>query len=216
MRYSVRDFLKTISDNLTVPEPIYEFGSFRVPGQEELADLRPIFLGKKYIGTDIRKGLGVDKILDLHKVNLPNNSVGTALVLDTLEHVENPHQAMKELYRILRPGGLIVISSVMKFPIHNYPYDYWRFTPEAFKALLKKFKNVVVLSTGEEIFPLGVIGLGYKRPGRPAKDLSQTLSQWKEKWRDEGPRLFILADLLIPHIFIRLYRKITSRDRLVA
>ncbi len=118
-------------------EPIYEFGSFQVPEQMGFADLRPLFHDKEYLGCDMREGPGVDKVLNIHALDLPPESVGMVLCFDTLEHVEYPRTALEEIHRVIKPGGIVVISSVMNFPIHDYPYDYWRFTPEAFKSILK-------------------------------------------------------------------------------
>ncbi len=76
-----------MSETLPIDEPIYEFGSLQVAGQEGYADMC--------------EGAGVDVILNLHQIDLSNESVGTGLLLDTLEHVEYPRKAMDELHRIL-------------------------------------------------------------------------------------------------------------------
>jgi len=148
-------------------EPIFEIGAYRVEGQEEFADLRPFFPGKVYVGCDMRKGLGVDRVEDVHSLRIKDESVGTVLILDTIEHVENVHQAMKEIHRVLEPGGMVILSSVMKFPIHDYPSDYWRFTPKAFELLLKPFDVYEVESDGDPQFPDGVYGFGIKGKGKP-------------------------------------------------
>ncbi|MHC4356956.1 MAG: class I SAM-dependent methyltransferase, partial [Planctomycetota bacterium] len=134
-----KDLVRIVAETLVVPEPIYEFGSFQVPGQEEFADLRSFFSGKDYTGADMRPGLGVDTLLNLHDIDLPDNSVGTVICIATLEHVEYPRKATEEIYRILKPGGLVVITSVMDCHIHGYPSDYWRFTPSGFSSLLEAF-----------------------------------------------------------------------------
>lgn len=162
MRESIKEFVKMCASSLPLKEPIYEFGSLQVPGQEKFADLRPFFPGKKYVGADMRQGPGVDVLLNLHNVKLPDESVGSVLILDTLEHVEFVHKAMNEIHRILKRNGIVVISSVMNFPIHDYPFDYWRFTPEAFISLLKPFKSVIVESAGNPAFPHTVVGIGFK------------------------------------------------------
>src|ERR1700712_5003820 len=75
-----------------LPEPIVEFGSLQVePGQPN--DLRPLFPGRKFIGTDFRPGPGVDQIEDLRRLSFADGEVGTALCLDTLEHCEDPMAA---------------------------------------------------------------------------------------------------------------------------
>ncbi len=109
MRAAIKDFTKTVAETLPILEPIYEFGSYQVLGQEELANLRPFFPGKKYVGTDLREGTGVDAVLDVHNIDLPSESVGTVLCLDTLEHVEYPRKTIEELNRILKRNGMLVI-----------------------------------------------------------------------------------------------------------
>jgi len=71
MRGSIKEFVWIVAETLPVLEPIYEFGSLQVPGQEGFADLRPIFEGKRYIGCDMREGPGVDLVLNLHAIDLP-------------------------------------------------------------------------------------------------------------------------------------------------
>ena len=118
MRDNVKAFVRDVAELFEIPEPIYEFGSLQVSGQEGYADLRPIFPGKQYIGCDARMGVGVDRIEDLMGLSLEDETAGTVLILDTLEHVENCHRAMEDVHRILKPEGILAISSVMLFPIH--------------------------------------------------------------------------------------------------
>ena len=84
MRQNIKDFADLAARTLPVSEPIYEFGSFRVPGQNNFGDLRDLFPGREYIGCDMREGPGVDKILNLHGLDLPDDSVGFVFCLDTL------------------------------------------------------------------------------------------------------------------------------------
>ncbi len=195
MRESVNDFVKVCSESIACNEPIYEFGSFTVPGQEHLS-VRPYFSGKKYVGADMRQGPGVDVVLNLHKIDLPDASVGTVLLLDTLEHVEYPREAMSELYRILKPEGMIIMTSVMYFIIHDYPYDYWRFTPEAFRSLLKSFGHSAVFAAGENLFPHTVAGIGFK--GAVTADMpafEKKMVDWERCWtaasRPKGFKRFL-------------------------
>lgn len=162
MRQSVKEYLSKILQRYPAMEPVYEIGSYRVEGQEEFADLRPFFPGKVFVGCDMRSGLGVDRIEDVHCLKMKRNSIGTILIFDTLEHVENVHRAMEEVYRVLKPGGMVILSSVMNFPIHDYPSDYWRFTPKAFELLLKRFGVFEIEFDGDPAFPEGIYGFGVK------------------------------------------------------
>lgn len=126
MRELVRQFVRICVDALSLEEPIYEFGSLQVPEQGRFADLRPFFRNRRYVGADMRPGPGVDVILDLHAIDLPVESAGTVLILDTLEHVEYARKGVEEAHRILKRQGILIVSSHMDFPIHNHPHDYWR------------------------------------------------------------------------------------------
>ncbi len=154
-----------MSETLTIQQPIVEIGSFQVAGQLYSADLRPLFAEKDYIGCDIRSGPGVDRIEDVHHLSFATDTIGTVLMLETLEHVRNPVQALAEAFRVLRPGGLVVISSVMDFPVHEFPADYWRFAPQGFELLLERFSPRRVYIQGLPLFPHSLVGVGMK-PGR--------------------------------------------------
>jgi SAM-dependent methyltransferase len=162
MRPHIRAFFQKCAEILPCPEPVVELGSFRVAGQEVLADLRPFFPGKNYIGCDMRAGLGVDRIEDVQRLRFADNEVGTFLLADTLEHVLNPFQAFQEVHRCLRNDGMVIFSSVMHFPIHSYPSDYWRFTPEALRELARLFPTAAIFSSGDPGFPHTVCGVAAK------------------------------------------------------
>ena len=162
MRKPIWNYVKLTIETLPVSEPIYEFGAYQVAEAPENCDLRPLLQGKQYVGCDMRAGPGVDKVLNLHQIDLPDNSVGTVFLMDTLEHVEYPHQAMAEIHRILKPDGLVIMSSVLDFFIHATPNDFWRFTPDGFRSLLKKFQHSHVGYYGRDIFPHTLVGIGHK------------------------------------------------------
>jgi hypothetical protein len=48
----------------------------------------------------------------------------------------------------------------MSFPIHGFPSDYWRFTPEAFRTLCKGFGFTAVFFSGDPAFPHSVCIVG--------------------------------------------------------
>lgn len=180
MRKSIRGFVELASQSLELAAPICEFGAWQAEGQEDIADLRDLFPDKQYIGADMREGRGVDRILDLHAIDLADASVGTVISCDTFEHVEYPRRAIEEIHRILKPDGVVVLTSVMNFPIHAYPNDYWRFTPEGFRSLLNIFDHVFVGEFGlEAAHPETVVGLGFKG-AEPNLDAFLALY---EKWR---------------------------------
>lgn len=158
---AIQDFMADVVRTLDLPEPVVEFGSMQVEeGQPN--DHRPLFEGREYIGTDMREGPGVDRVEDLRSLSFEDGAVGSAICLDTLEHCEDPLTACREMHRVLRDGGVCVISSVMLFGIHGYPNDYWRFTPEGFRSLLGPFDDIWVAGVGDPGIPRRVVGIGAK------------------------------------------------------
>jgi Methyltransferase domain len=175
-------------ERLELPEPIVEFGSMQVEaGQPN--DLRPLFAGRGFIGTDFREGPGVDRIEDLRKLSFADGEVGTALCLDTLEHCADPVAAGRELRRVVSPdGGVCLLSSVMLIGIHGYPSDYWRFTPEGLRLLLDGYDETDVASMGDPEAPFWVFGIGCKGRdlGLRLADLPSLARSQSEYERAEG------------------------------
>lgn len=176
------DFVAELDRRTDLLEPIVEFGSLQVePGQPN--DLRALFAGRDYIGTDLRPGPGVDRVEDLRALTLATDSIGTALCLDTLEHCADPLTACRELHRVLADGGVCVLSSVMFFPVHGYPHDYWRFTPEGLRLLLAPFDDVWTAGVGHPELPMQVVAIAAKGRAlglgeRPFATVTEAQRQW--------------------------------------
>lgn len=170
-----RDFVLDAVDRLAPPDPIVEFGSLQVEAEQD-NDLRRALapLGREVaLGTDYRPGPGVDRVEDLRSLTFADGEVGTAVCLDTLEHCADPWAAVREMHRVLRPdGGVCLISSVMRFPIHNYPDDFFRFTPAGFASLLSAFDGVAVCGVGDPAFPQEVFGVGLRGASLDGLDLT--------------------------------------------
>jgi SAM-dependent methyltransferase len=79
------------------------------------------------------------------------------VILDqVLEHVQAPAQAIAEVRRVLRPGGYAIIAVPFLIRIHGAPSDYWRFTADGLRHLLKDFRDVEIGQWGNR-FTLRVV-----------------------------------------------------------
>ncbi len=80
-----------------------------------------------------------------------NDVVGSALALpfaaatfdgvictEVLEHVPEPEQALREIARVLRPGGRLYVTVPMTWGLHYEPHDYYRFTRYGIAYLVEK------------------------------------------------------------------------------
>ncbi|MCZ6829299.1 MAG: methyltransferase domain-containing protein [Gammaproteobacteria bacterium] len=199
MRASIRKFIELTATTLPIRGSIYEFGAWQPKGQESTADLRGIFPGIEYVGCDMRPGKGVDRVLDLHAIELPDASVATVISCDTFEHVEYPRQAIAEIHRILDPLGMLIITSVMNFPIHEYPHDYWRFTPEGLRSLLKPFASSFIGSFGDEPeHPQTVVGIGFKGDPPELEEFERGYRHWQQRANEIMRKLRAESESLSP------------------
>jgi SAM-dependent methyltransferase len=210
VRNSIRQFIELVSQTIPMAEPIYEFGALQLPGFEDAANLRPLFSGKVFIGCDMREGPGVDKVLNLHNIDEPAGSVGTVIALDTLEHVEFPHRALEEIHRILKPDGMVVVSSVLNFRIHSAPSDFWRFTPDGMRSVLRPFASAFVGYAGADKFPHTLVGIGFKGTPCPLEQFEERFAVWAEHWKNQTGRSWKdVADLFVPPILKGLDKRIS-------
>jgi SAM-dependent methyltransferase len=164
MRDHNKAFCGLIAENFDCPGPVFEFGSYQVDGQEGYANLRGLFATKNYIGCDMRPGPGVDRVEDVTSINLPDGSAGTVLCIETFEHVFAVSKAFDEVFRLLKPGGIFVITSPLNFRIHGYPDDYWRMTPNCLRRHLSTYAARLSGFQGYDAFPHTVMGVGLKAP----------------------------------------------------
>ena len=166
MNQFINGFARAVAESVDCPGPILEVGSYQVAGQEDVAELRALFAGKRYLGIDMRPGPGVDCVADVEALPQPDASFGTVIALNTFEHVPHFWKGFAEVQRVLRPDGVLLISCPFYFHIHAYPNDYWRFTPEAMKLLLCDFPHKIVGWQGPRKRPANVwaVAFGAKHP----------------------------------------------------
>ena len=89
MNTLLRGMVRAVAETFDLPGPILEVGSYQVEDQEDIADLRPLFPGRPYVGLDMRPGPGVDLVGDVEALPQADASVGTVLALETFEHVRH-------------------------------------------------------------------------------------------------------------------------------
>jgi len=172
-----------------LPGPVLEIGSFQVPGQESLADLRRLFPGKPYLGIDERPGPGVDALADVECLPQADASIGTVIAMNTFEHVRRFWLGFEEIHRVLCADGVLLVSCPFYFPVHNYPSDYWRFSPAALEVLLADYPTVIFGWHGPRCRPLHVWAVAF-REGCPAITPAQLdryralLKAWAHEPRD--------------------------------
>jgi SAM-dependent methyltransferase len=81
---------------------------------------------------------------DLLDMPLADNSVDGFVLTEVLEHCTDPKRALCEVWRVLKPNGLLLVTSPFMWPEHdtqNYR-DYWRFTRQGWLMLLDRYTDI--------------------------------------------------------------------------
>jgi len=85
-----------------------------------------------------------DIIGDIHNLPLKDSSVDAVICISVLEHVEEPQRAVKEMHRVLKPGGYCYIYAPFLFyyhPMRGYYGDFYRFTIDGLRYLARDFRE---------------------------------------------------------------------------
>lgn len=88
-----------------------------------------------YVNVDIFAAPGVDVAADVQRLPFPDGVFQRIECDAVLEHVPSPERAMREMERVLAPGGYLHVVVPFCHPYHAYPHDYHRFTPQGLKLL---------------------------------------------------------------------------------
>ncbi len=101
-------------------------------------------------------GVQGGKEINLEKDPLPyaDASCDTVLMFNVLEHIYNYEWVLKEVRRILKPGGTILGAVPFLVAYHPDPHDYWRYTSETLFTIFTNigFKEVIIRPFGKGPF----------------------------------------------------------------
>jgi SAM-dependent methyltransferase len=104
----------------------------------------------EYISVDIKKCHDeLDLVADICKgTDFADDHFDTAFSTQVLEHVSEPVQFLKEAYRLLKPGGHLILTVPFLFYLHGLPHDYFRYTPNGISFLANEAGFNVIESRG--------------------------------------------------------------------
>lgn len=80
----------------------------------------------------------VDVRGDVHALPCRDQAFDTVVCHQLLEHLPRPWQAVREMARVLKPGGYLLVSAPWMFLYHASPHDYYRFSADGLRVLLEE------------------------------------------------------------------------------
>lgn len=93
-----------------------------------------------YFSGDVTKEhAGLDVVLDVtHSLPFADETFDTLFCCSVLEHAPEPWGALSEMYRVLVPGGIAIVSLPFLLHLHDEPHDYYRFTRYGIEHLAER------------------------------------------------------------------------------
>jgi SAM-dependent methyltransferase len=134
VRAPLADWLRDRAD-----EARRDYGSYRIldVGCGD-RPYEPLFAGAAtIIGFDVPGNLHADVHGSIDAIPLEEASFDVVLCIQVLEHVPDPAAAVRELRRVVRPGGRVLLSTHGIYPFHPNPEDLWRWTHDGLARLFR-------------------------------------------------------------------------------
>ena len=153
-------------------------------------------LATRYIGVDLPGGYnGTQPDVTWNGLTVPlaDGAANSVLLTEVLEHCPDPGAVLDEIFRLLAPGGFLFLTVPFLWPLHDNPYDEFRYTPFSLARIAAKSGFVET-----EVLPLG---------GWDAS-LAQMIGLWVRRRPMPEFRRRVLQRLLFP-----LYRRLLRADQ---
>ncbi|MBN9410992.1 MAG: class I SAM-dependent methyltransferase [Burkholderiales bacterium] len=137
---------------------------------------RQLFHGAQYVGLDIdtpttrARGLA-DVFYDGLAFPVPDADFECVLCSQVLEHVFTPDDFLSEIYRVMQPGGRLLLTVPFVWDEHEQPYDFARYSSFGLRALLERngfrvIEQHKLMADASMFFQLAIAYLWKVIPGR--------------------------------------------------
>jgi SAM-dependent methyltransferase len=95
-----------------------------------------------YVGLDVPTTMHgvseIDVVGTALVLPFQNSTFDSVLCTEVLEHIFDPLAALREMHRVTKPGGTLLLTVPLSEQLHEEPYDFYRFTKYALHYLLGK------------------------------------------------------------------------------
>jgi SAM-dependent methyltransferase len=102
-----------------------------------------------YIGVDIHSPIYKDRgnpdfFWDGKELPFDDDSINCSMLIEVLEHIPDPYVVLNESKRVLKKGGLLLITVPFLWTLHDVPHDEYRYTPFALRRIVEEIGFEVV------------------------------------------------------------------------
>ena len=98
--------------------------------------------GVEIVGTDVYASPYTKYVIDGHRIPFRAETFDGVWIQAVLEHVLDPALVVAEIYRVLKPQGLIYADTPFMQQVHEGPYDFTRFSLSGHRWLFRQFDEL--------------------------------------------------------------------------
>jgi len=140
--YYFKDLKDVFDAYIKESNKVFDIGCGNKPFE---AYIRSLTKNDDYRGCDVVQSSEqkVDVICEATNIPEPSDKYDIVICTQVIEHVFEHTKIFEEAYRLLKPGGYIIVSSNFVWEIHESPYDFYRFTRYGFGQLLENAGFVI-------------------------------------------------------------------------
>lgn len=170
----------------------------------------------KTIGADLPgtyfEQYRVDIFCSATDIPLPDESIDVLFCSEVLHDISQPEKMLKEAYRILKPGGKIILSAPFVTPLCDSEYDHYRYTKFGLMFLFNQqnFSNIKITGVGN-LFAV-IIQLSIKPQLKIWNRLSKIL-HFRPVYSLWNP--FILLFVFLPQAFYLMLYNLSKRFKVL-
>jgi SAM-dependent methyltransferase len=177
---AIAQLLKT--NNLNKPKILILGGSIEGEGSQDFLNSPHL----QIIESDVSFGPRTQIVLDAHTIPYQAETFDCVVAQAVLEHVLDPFKCVEEIYRVLKPNGIIYVEIPFMQQVHGGAYDFTRFTRSGQRRLLRQFEEIdsgivagpgTVLAWSYEYLLLSIFGYS-----EPIKLLLKALARLTGFW----------------------------------
>jgi SAM-dependent methyltransferase len=112
-------------------------GGERWDGLGELSALEP-----EIVNSDVYPADRTHVLTDAHQLAFADETFDAVIIQAVLEHLIDPPVAAEEIWRVLKPKGVVLADTPFMQPVHSGAYDFTRFSPVGQRALFRRFETL--------------------------------------------------------------------------
>lgn len=176
-------------------------------------------VAQTYEGFDVeRRAEGVTHVGNAEAMtDIVSAAYDTVFCFEVLEHLPHPQAAVAEMYRVLKPGGMLLLSVPHLSRLHEEPHDYFRYTSYGLRSILSDagFEPLRITATAGLFSFLAhqvstvVLGVAWPVPGlrQLMYQLNRLLLVWPMLWLDrmiDGRGVFALGYVAVARKSVRV------------